>query len=493
ADTAGKKNGLGAVAKPSRRAQRGVPLVQWVWPANSGIARVGSEWFRGAAAAAASSKQVSQENPVRVQGKMQGRTRKSSSVVVGTVCEPVRPTRLDLSSSQEYTPTADRPCFIVFVCAYPSLRENKWSACFNSEKRAYAAAASAGKKSCRGTYSCRRPASLSNGRLAVSAYAIDINTSAYFRSAVTALHTNIFLSPRYLQSTTVSQAKAVEPSGKSRALESRPSRRVGSARRGGNGGPDGGVSSEIGSSTNHAGTAGTGDSGLKRTAWDCELFVHTGQVFIFRAPAFAASRVGGDSSGVFRRLRKSTETKHSRYGSVKIKAPSSSMGGGGRAPAADNSIRTLPESVASGTNVLSSQSVGEIITMHTPGVLRPEGVRLRVVKASGRTLEDTKFHMEIRTQRPGQVSFSSFQSLHSCLQGRFPALVLPRLPRPPPTGGGIVLEPATLERARAGLQGYIAAVVSKVPAAWGLEEFVMFLDSDEKGRRLFSRRKRKKE
>lgn len=84
-----------------------------------------------------------------------------------------------------------------------------------------------------------------------------------------------------------------------------------------------------------------------------------------------------------------------------------------------------------------------------------------------------------------------FQSLHSCLQGRFPALVLPRLPRPP-TGGGIVLEPATLERARAGLQAYIAAVVASVPAAWGVEEFVMFLDSDDKGRRLFSR-KRKKE
>lgn len=84
-----------------------------------------------------------------------------------------------------------------------------------------------------------------------------------------------------------------------------------------------------------------------------------------------------------------------------------------------------------------------------------------------------------------------FWDLHSCLQGRFPALVLPRLPRPP-TGGGIILEPATLERARAGLQAYVAAVVSSVPAAWGVEEFVMFLDSDEKGRRLFSR-KRKKE
>lgn len=50
-----------------------------------------------------------------------------------------------------------------------------------------------------------------------------------------------------------------------------------------------------------------------------------------------------------------------------------------------------------------------IQTMHTHGVLRPEGVKLRVVKASGRTLEDTKFHMEIRTQRPGQVKKQSLE------------------------------------------------------------------------------------
>lgn len=64
--------------------------MQWVWPANSGsaIARVGSEWFRGA-------KVAQQENPARLQGRTQ-----KSSVVVGTVCEPVRPTRLDLSAAQ---------------------------------------------------------------------------------------------------------------------------------------------------------------------------------------------------------------------------------------------------------------------------------------------------------------------------------------------------------------------------------------------------------
>lgn len=85
--------------------------------------------------------------------------------------------------------------------------------------------------------------------------------------------------------------------------------------------------------------------------------------------------------------------------------------------------------------------------------------------------------------------FKDFQKLHSCLQGRFPALVLPRLPRPP-AGSGIVVEPATLERTRAQLQTYVAAVVASVPAAWGVEEFVMFLDSHEKGRGLFSRERK---
>lgn len=45
----------------------------------------------------------------------------------------------------------------------------------------------------------------------------------------------------------------------------------------------------------------------------------------------------------------------------------------------------------------------DVQTVQMDGVLRPEGLKLRVVKASGRTLEETKFHMEIRTQRPGQA------------------------------------------------------------------------------------------
>lgn len=45
----------------------------------------------------------------------------------------------------------------------------------------------------------------------------------------------------------------------------------------------------------------------------------------------------------------------------------------------------------------------DVQTTQMDGVLRPEGLKLRVVKASGRTLEETKFRMEIRTLRPGQV------------------------------------------------------------------------------------------
>ena len=82
-----------------------------------------------------------------------------------------------------------------------------------------------------------------------------------------------------------------------------------------------------------------------------------------------------------------------------------------------------------------------------------------------------------------------FLKLHACLQKRFPALALPRLPQPP-SGAG-VLDPATLESTRAGLRSYVTAIVADVPVAWGVEEFVMFLDSAEKGRRLFGNTRKK--
>lgn len=96
-----------AVSERSRKAQRGLPLVQWSWPANSGaaLARVGSEWFKGATATAPASSggagrevdHSQQENSRMIPLQ---RTTQISSIVVGTVCEPVRPTRLDLSIAQ---------------------------------------------------------------------------------------------------------------------------------------------------------------------------------------------------------------------------------------------------------------------------------------------------------------------------------------------------------------------------------------------------------
>ncbi|CAN0256908.1 unnamed protein product [Ascophyllum nodosum] len=132
--------------------------------------------------------------------------------------------------------------------------------------------------------------------------------------------------------------------------------------------------------------------------------------------------------------------------------------------------------------------------MHTHGVQRPGGLKLRVMKTSGRTLEDTTFHMEIRTPWPGQVwsvcrRHQDFLKLHACLQPRFPPLALPRLPRLP-SGAG-VLDPATLERTRAGLRSYAAAIVVDGPFIWGLEDFEMFLDSGEEGGRLFGYTRKK--
>ncbi|CAN0256848.1 unnamed protein product [Ascophyllum nodosum] len=133
-------------------------------------------------------------------------------------------------------------------------------------------------------------------------------------------------------------------------------------------------------------------------------------------------------------------------------------------------------------------------TKHTHGVQRPRGLKLRVAKTSGRTLEETTLHAEIRTSWPGKVwsvcrRHQDSLKLHACLQRRFPALDLPRLPRPP--SGAADLDPATLERTRAGLRSYVTAIVADVPVAWGVEEFVMFVDSAEKGRRLFGNTRKK--
>ena len=77
---------------------------------------------------------------------------------------------------------------------------------------------------------------------------------------------------------------------------------------------------------------------------------------------------------------------------------------------------------------------------------------------------------------------------------RVPAAALPgsrfALAASTPVRSG-ALDTATLGRTRAGLRSYAAAIVTDVPFVWGLEEFVMFLDSDEKGRRLFGDTRKK--
>lgn len=90
-----------ATATPAlHKARRSTPLVQWVWPLNTGASaapRLSSE-NKGFGR---QRRQQQQENPVRSQQKgVSGKTQQVSSVVTGKICEPVRPRRLDLSVTQ---------------------------------------------------------------------------------------------------------------------------------------------------------------------------------------------------------------------------------------------------------------------------------------------------------------------------------------------------------------------------------------------------------
>ncbi|CAN0199029.1 unnamed protein product, partial [Ectocarpus sp. 12 AP-2014] len=83
---------------------------------------------------------------------------------------------------------------------------------------------------------------------------------------------------------------------------------------------------------------------------------------------------GKIGSNVFSRLRnRSTDGTHSRYGNVKVRAPSSGGGGGGR-----QGLKPPPgDEYAQRSRVVLRRDEREVVTMHTPGVLRPEGVKLR--------------------------------------------------------------------------------------------------------------------
>ncbi|CAB1098642.1 unnamed protein product [Ectocarpus sp. CCAP 1310/34] len=190
------------------------------------------------------------------------------------------------------------------------------------------------------------------------------------------------LSPRYLQSTTVSQAKAVEPSGKNhhRAEQKhRSSRRSngggqarGRGRRretvGGAGGGGGGGESDVGFGAcgggfgggmleslggflgigrggggtpwatgavgGGGGGGGGGDGGKDAAGWGKSKRAgrsSAGNNHAARGSSIGPVGEGKIGSNVFSRLRnRSTDGTHSRYGNVKVRAPSSGGGGGGR-------------------------------------------------------------------------------------------------------------------------------------------------------------------
>lgn len=78
-------------------SRRGLPLVEWVWPSNTSLADVSkmqeSVGVSPGDARRSRSSRSHQENPRR-------HTPVRSAVVIGKVCEPVRPTRLDLGTSE---------------------------------------------------------------------------------------------------------------------------------------------------------------------------------------------------------------------------------------------------------------------------------------------------------------------------------------------------------------------------------------------------------
>ncbi|CAM9500246.1 unnamed protein product [Ectocarpus sp. 12 AP-2014] len=219
----GSSSATAAMPKSPGKGQRGMPLMQWVWPANSGLARVGSEWFRGAGSGAdgggtrggkeQQQQQQQQENRVRLQGRTQ-----KSSVVVGTVCQPVRPTRLDLAASQGY-PTSSRVIYTAKGGHASSTHAHAKGDALTLTTAAVAAAAksASARPSALKLPSSPHPADDASPWLDSLGRSFGGVGGGGGRSRGYSAHSTSaagLLSPRYLQSTTVSQAKAVEPSGK---------------------------------------------------------------------------------------------------------------------------------------------------------------------------------------------------------------------------------------------------------------------------------------
>lgn len=89
----------GVPARPlSCDLRRGLPLVEWIWASNSSPSAISEMQDSAVGVSPDGAGKSCHEIPKRQ--LVYGSSCSSSSVVVGKVCEPVRPTRLDLATSE---------------------------------------------------------------------------------------------------------------------------------------------------------------------------------------------------------------------------------------------------------------------------------------------------------------------------------------------------------------------------------------------------------
>ncbi|CAN0280917.1 unnamed protein product, partial [Laminaria digitata] len=235
------------------RPRRGTPLVQWVWPSNASasvIAKAGgssegnnkSNSSSNVLEGGGESNRCCQDNNlakrrVMMHGLHQRGRREAppvvlSGVVTGKVCEPVRPTRLDLSASQGY-PLSSR---VIYTAKSKGRHTNNPADAPPPPRATTASAAAAAAGAAAVTAAPRTPLSLKPPALKLPlSFPLEApwldsagraggggGTGSGSRGRGRAYSSNSATaaglpSPRYLQSTTVSQAKAVEPAAKKRA------------------------------------------------------------------------------------------------------------------------------------------------------------------------------------------------------------------------------------------------------------------------------------
>lgn len=91
----------------TRKPRRGIPLVQWVWPSTSGPSGIPATSLNRTGevgnvenAPRREPNQCPQQEPQKQSLLLQARVRKPSTIVIGKICEPIRPTRLDLRANE---------------------------------------------------------------------------------------------------------------------------------------------------------------------------------------------------------------------------------------------------------------------------------------------------------------------------------------------------------------------------------------------------------